>query len=289
MFTRSLPGAALVAGALLAACRTDRPAAAAAASDTAPPTVAAASSPVVITVTASDFKFDAPAEVPAGLVTVRLVNQGPSIHHVQLLRLEQGKTAEEFVAAVKAGGMPQWVVPAGGPNPPPTGGTSSADVPLAPGQYVMVCFVPDTNGVPHMAKGMMRPLTVTAAGPTATAEPDADIVMKLVDFDFQLSTPLTAGHHVIRIENAGSQPHEVAIVRLEPGKDPLAFAKWGEHQVGPAPGTLQGGVSAIMPGSHAFVPVDLPPGEYGLLCFVPEAKDGKPHFIHGMAKRITIS
>ena len=34
--------------------------------------------------------------------------------------------------------------------------------------------------------------------------------------------------------------------------------------------------------------VDLPAGDYALLCFVPDMKDGKAHYIHGMSKRIKI-
>jgi hypothetical protein len=44
-----------------------------------------------------------------------------------------------------------------------------------------------------------------------------------------------------------------------------------------------------MPGAHSFIEVDLPEGEYGLLCFIPDAKDGKPHFEHGMAKTTRVS
>ncbi len=63
-----------------------------------------ASGPNVVTVTAKDYAFDAPAEVPAGLTTFRLINAGPSLHHLQLIRLEEGKTGGDFVAALKAGG-----------------------------------------------------------------------------------------------------------------------------------------------------------------------------------------
>lgn len=31
------------------------------------------------------------------------------------------------------------------------------------------------------------------------------------------------------------------------------------------------------------------PGDYGLICFVPDAKDGKPHLVHGMVKTIKVS
>jgi len=252
----------------------------------------AAAAPTInlITVTASDFHFDAPAETPAGPTTIRLVNNGPSIHHVQLLKLEDGKTPDDFIAALKAGGPePRWAVPAGGPNPPEVGSSTSTTVMLDTGNYAIVCFVPSADGVPHLMKGMARPLKVTAATGPAVAEPSADLVVKLVDFDFELSGPLTAGHHVIRVENAGAQQHEIALVQLKPGKQPMDFAAWGEKQQGPAPGALFGGVSGIMPGAHAFATVDLPPGDYALLCFVPDMKDGKPHFVHGMAKKITVS
>lgn len=31
------------------------------------------------------------------------------------------------------------------------------------------------------------------------------------------------------------------------------------------------------------------PGDYGLMCFVADAKDGKPHLVHGMVKTIKVS
>ena len=113
--------------------------------------------------------------------------------------------------------------------------------------------------------------------------------MKLTDYDFELSKPITAGRHTIRVENAGPQEHELVIVKLDSGKEPMDFAKWGEKMVGKPPGTLHGGVSGIMSGGKAFVEVDLAPGEYGLICFVPDSKDGKGHYRHGMAKKVTVS
>ena len=275
-------------GLALASCRSDRPATDAAETPDAQP-ASAATAANTVTIVTTDFAFQSPAELPAGLTTFRLVNQGPSLHHVQLIRLEEGKTMDDFAAALKAGGPPpRWMVMAGGPNPPEMGDTASTTLTLQPGTYAMVCFVPTPDGVPHLAKGMVRPLTVTPAAGSAP-EPSADLVMKLVDYDFELSAPLTAGRHTIRIENAGPQEHEVAIVKLDAGKEPMEFAEWGERgQVGPAPGTMHGGVSAIAPGSHAFVDVDLEPGEYGLICFVPDVKDGKGHYHHGMVKRVKV-
>ena len=71
--------------------------------------------------TATDYSFDAPAEIPAGLTTFHLVNKGPSIYHVQLVKFGEGKTLDDFKAAMKAPGPPpKWVTMEGGPNPPET-------------------------------------------------------------------------------------------------------------------------------------------------------------------------
>jgi hypothetical protein len=295
MPARILPGAAVpMAALLLSACSSGESTPKVAAdSASAPAAQAAAGAPAtgpnVVTVTASDFRFEAPAEIPAGLTTFKLVNRGPSLHHVQLAKLGEGKTVDDFFAAMKASGPPpSWITWTGGPNPPEAGNTTMVTMAMEPGNYVMLCFVPAADGVPHVAKGMARPLTVTGPARTGVAEPEADLEMKLVDFDFQLSQPLKAGKQTIRVENDGKQEHEVAFVRLEPGKQPLDFAKWGEKPVGPAPGKVYGGVSGIEPGTHAFVEVDLPEGDYALLCFVPDAK-GKPHFMQGMAKRMKVS
>ena len=285
------PAPAALAGSfvlLLAGCRSDKPALSVA--DTAATAATAATSAIpVVTVTTTDFKFDAPAEVPAGHVTFRLVNKGPQLHHVQLIQLRDGKTVEDFMAALKAGGPPPgWAIEAGGPNPREFGDTASTTVLLEPGNYAMLCFIPGPDGVPHVMKGMYRPLTVTPGADTA-AEPTADVVMKLVDYGFELSRPIPAGRSTIRVENAGPQPHELVVVRLDQGKGPMDFAMWGEKMVGAPPGKLDGGVSGIMPGAHAYVTLDLAPGEYGLICFVPDAKDGKGHYRHGMAKKITVA
>jgi hypothetical protein len=293
MPVRSASCAGIVAVTIaLASCRSDKPASDASTTSTMPPSAeqaGVAGAPNVVTVTATDYRFDAPAEVPAGLTAIRLVNKGPSLHHIQLMKLEEGKSLEDLLGAMKGEGFPAWARPAGGPAPPEVGSTSTSIEALEPGTYVLICFIPAEDGVPHVMKGMFRELKVAGPAGAATPEPEADIVVNLVDYDFELSRPITAGKHTIRIENTAPQPHEIAIVRLNSGKKPTDYTAWGMKPVGPAPGSIHGGLSGIMPGAHSFIEVDLPPGEYGLLCFLPDAKDGKPHFEHGMAKSIKVT
>lgn len=293
MSARNLYRVSLTAAAItLASCRSDKPAGDASTTSAAPPSAEQADATGganVVTVTASDYSFEAPAEIPAGLTAIRLVNKGPSLHHIQLMKFEEGKSLDDFLAAMKGEAVPTWASVAGGPAPPEVGSTTTSIEALEPGNYALICFIPAPDGMPHVAKGMSRALKVVGPSRATASEPKADIIVKLVDYDFELSKPLTPGKHTIRVENAGPQPHEIAIVRLNPGKKPADFTAWGMKPVGPPPGTIHGGVSGIMPGAHSFIEVDLPPGEYGLLCFLPDAKDGKPHFMHGMAKQATVA
>ena len=41
-------------------------------------------------------------------------------------------------------------------------------------------------------------------------------------------------------------------------------------------------------GGAAYVTVDFTPGDYAFVCFLPDAKDGKPHFEHGMVKQVHV-
>jgi hypothetical protein len=63
------------------------------------------------------------------------------------------------------------------------------------------------------------------------------------------------------------------------------FFRWPARR----PGTIHGGGSGVEPNRHVLIDVDLPPGDYGLLCFLPDSKDGKPHYEHGMAKELKAS
>jgi uncharacterized cupredoxin-like copper-binding protein len=45
----------------------------------------------------------------------------------------------------------------------------------------------------------------------------------------------------------------------------------------------------LEPGMSGYFTADFAPGNYALICFVPDAKDGKPHFTHGMMQQITVN
>jgi hypothetical protein len=244
----------------------------------------------VAVVHAKDFAFDAPDTITAGWTTFHLVNDGPSLHHVQLVRLDSGKTVADFQAAMQTQGPPpRWAVEVGGPNAPnPGGGTVDATLNLTPGTYMVLCFVDIPDHVPHVMKGMARPLTVTANTATTGAEPTADVTVDLSDYAFTSAAPIAAGKHTLKIVNKGNQPHEIELVRLAPGKTMKDLLAWADKPNGPPPADALGGISAIGVGTTQYFVADFTPGNYGFICLVPDMKDGKPHFAHGMMKEFAV-
>jgi len=258
---------------------------------TAEPAASPAATPNVVNITAREYAFETPKQIPAGLTTFRFTVNGKEPHHGIMVRLDQGKTFADLAAAIKnPGPPPSWVHLDGGMmiGDPATG--SNVTMKLTPGNYALICFVPSPDGVAHVAKGMFAPIEVTPAAGDPAVEPEADIVLRLVDYDFQFSKPPTSGEHVIRVEAAPGQPHELVLVRLGEGvtAQQVVAAEMGQTK-GPRPSyTFAGGVAPMDGGRHAYIHTTLEPGRYALICFMPDAKDGTPHLMHGMIKEITV-
>jgi uncharacterized cupredoxin-like copper-binding protein len=246
--------------------------------------------PAEVTVVATEYHFAAPASVPAGPTAIQLENRGKEVHHLALLRLEQGKTLDDLKAALaNPGPPPAWVVFMGGPNAVNPGSSDEAVVDLTPGQYVLACFVPGPDGVPHAAHGMISPLTVTAAQGQPAQMPAADLTVKLANYGFSFSSPLTAGPHRVLVRNTDTQWHEMVLFHLQEGKTAKDLLDWsGGGMKTPPPGDFVGGISPLGPGQENVDILDLQPGHYAVLCFLDDKGDGKPHFMHGMVQELTL-
>jgi plastocyanin len=253
---------------------------------------APAAAPNLVTITTSEFAFAAPASIPAGLTTVRLGNRGAEMHHVQLVRLDPGHTVDELMQQATSRDhqpIPAWAHFVGGPNAPaPGGGQAEATMDLRAGAYALVCFIPSRDGVPHLMKGMVKPLTVTEAAATEAEMGAADVQMTLRDYAFDFAPRIAAGRHTLRVQNAAAQPHEVIVMQLAPGKTAQDLLAWMQTEQGPPPAMPMGGTTLLSTEEVNQVTLDFAPGEYVLLCFVPDANDGQPHVAHGMVRQITV-
>jgi len=253
----------------------------------------------LVTVHAREYTFDAPASLTAGTTTFRLVNDGKEPHQISIVRLAKGKTLADFLAAAKANQPTPWAVGVGGPNAAAPGQTIDATVTLDAGNYLLLCWVPSPGTpVPHLVKGMIQPLTVNAPGGVTQAgasksyitEAAPDVHLELFDYGFKFSKPLTAGKHTIHVMNIGTQDHEAVMMKLAAGKTMKDVDTWFESGMkGPSPFTAAPGMAGLGKGRTASFTTNLTPGKYGIVCYIPDAKDGKPHEMHGMVHEFTVA
>jgi hypothetical protein len=247
----------------------------------------------VVTVVAREYAFTMPDSIPAGLTTFVLRDEGREQHHIFLASLPDGKSPADLVAAIRAGGPPPawgragWMRMIGGPNTPVPGGESNATLTLTPGRYVAFCVIPAPDGQLHVMKGMLHTLVVTRAGRPGTP-PRHDVAVTLSDYGFRFSRPISAGTHTLRIVNTASQPHEMFMMRLPPGKSVADLIAWVAKPQGAPPVVPAGGITDIPPEGVAYVRATFAAGEYALICFTPDEQDGRPHFAHGMSRQFTV-
>lgn len=247
----------------------------------------AASAPLLprVTIKTADFSFEAPAQIEAGLVSITLENDGQEPHHAQLVRLNDGVTVEQFQTALQQNPDEAFMLVtwAGGPGIIDPGGRQEVMVELTAGQYVLLCFVPSHDGLPHLAKGMVRPIEVVApADQVAAPELKADVTVKLLDFSFTLPPQTKAGPQVWQVINEGEQIHEIALIKLAEGKTMEDVAAFMHSLHGAPPFESIGGFQALDPGKSGWLNLDLSPGNYVALCYVPDPVSGQAHLEMGM-------
>jgi uncharacterized cupredoxin-like copper-binding protein len=141
-----------------------------------------------------------------------------------------------------------------------------------------------------MAKGMVKPIEVIAASAEigTLTQPKADATVKLQDFSFIIPAEVKAGKQTWQIINEGTQPHEIMLIRLAEGKtlaDAQAFAQ-APH--GQPPFSSIGGFQGINPGSSGWLNLDLQPGDYVALCYIPDPASGHAHMDLGMIMPFTV-
>jgi uncharacterized cupredoxin-like copper-binding protein len=249
-----------------------------------------------IAISSADYSFQLPASIPAGLVRAKLTNSGREPHHAQFMRLNDGVTMEQFQAALQQSEEhPEQVLSLvalmGGPATIDPNGSVEVVLNLTAGQYVLACFVSSPDGAPHLAKGMLKPLQVTAAAGPAPAEPQAGGTVRLKDFSFDLPDRLTAGTTTFKVVNDGPQPHELSVLRLAEGKSTADVAAFFESEgppAGPPPFQGTGGMQGLSRQQAGYWAANLTPGHYLALCLIPDPESGKSHAELGMVKEFAV-
>lgn len=247
-----------------------------------------------VTITAHDFAFDLPATIPSGLVSLTFVNAGDDVHQVQFFRLLPGVTADQFIAALDAGGPASTRtlgVPTGGADETSPGLTTKVINVFPAGNYVAACLVVGPDGMPHYKMGMVG--SVTAAATSASVDPStalADdgtigLAGMTVTIPVNLSKP---GLRTFKVTNAGPGVHAMDILQLAPGKTAQDMVTFLTTHSGPPPFTLLGGLGGITPGSDGWLVTNLRPGNYVAACLVVDPVSHLPHAANGMYASFTV-
>jgi hypothetical protein len=236
--------------------------------------------------------YTMPDTLAAGRVTLVMRNTGQEPHHAQLLRLNDGVTLDQFMSALAQGEGPALALVSaeGGPGAAMPNGQSQVTLDLKDGTYVTICFIPSPDGIPHLAKGMVKPLQVTTPPAPSGPEPAAAATLTMKDFSFEMPATLPAGRQTYRIVSEGpSQIHELIFARPQPGQTVQTIQQYfAGGESGPPPYTVLGGMQAMNPNRVGWTTVDLTPGEYVAICVVPDPASGKPHVDLGMIHGFTV-
>jgi hypothetical protein len=218
-----------------------------------------------------------PKSIEGGVVEMELTNSAKGSHGAQLIGATNGHAPQEALEAGNAWGengkpLPEWVIPAGGVGSVPSGRTASVTQELPPGKYVVVDLDSDANAE----------LEVTGSSGAGELAGDGGTI-EATEYEFS-STGLKAGKSRVLFDNVGGEPHFVAAVGIKPGGTIADVRKAFRTENGrpPIDQSRSFNTAVILGGAKQSFDVELEPGKYALLCFVPDRAGGPPHVVKGM-------
>jgi hypothetical protein len=261
---------------------------------------------VVSTTVTTDGGFSLPKSVHAGLITFRIGSPEDSFHGIQGFYLNPGVTLDQAMAdinqalsgdlASSALGMQALnrdIVEIGGVV------TSSyapqeVTVPLTKGTYYFL----DLNEVnnPPLTPHIHTLKVVGDFKWSIPRMPTGVIEATMVGEQMIFHAPAQIAHDGTFLGVvSGDELHEIVLRPAVPGTTDAYLDTFYKAVVDgtprpPSPWTgSQAGMQSISPGRWAIVHLDLPPGLYALVCYVPSDETGLPHTYTGMHKMITLT
>lgn len=235
------------------------------------------------TINLADDAVGIPDHLPGGLIDVTLdaTSSTERSHHLALLRLNDGVTADEAFTADDAT-FGTLVTYQAGNSQVDAGDTAAFTFDLEPGDYVIADFD---------EMGNVLSATTTVDEPTGTAPEPASkgtiilgpgMLITLPD-DFDASG-------VWKVENRETElPHEAGVGRLLNDATVPDLVAWASTFDGPPPIEVLGGFGALGPGRQGWVDLGQAriAGDYVVFCAIP-GPDGVPHLAMGMATGFAI-
>ena len=255
-----------------------------------------------------NMEFIVPKEISSGWTSFVYKNESGETHFFVLEKMPEGKTLDdskkevipvfqEGMDLLNAGetekgfaafnNLPKWFFNVGfsggagltGPHE-----TSKTAVKLAPGTYLMECYVKMPNGQFHSANGMIEQIQVSDNGKNLGEAPKkaSDITIsstKGIEFvdDFVPGNQFFAVHFKDQKAHEHFLGHDVHLARLGINanlEELNAWMNWSDPNAFKTPTPKDviflGGVQEMPMGETGYFQVDLKPGKYALIAEVPD-------------------
>lgn len=246
-----------------------------------------------ISVKMSEYKFEVSGAMNAGLARLKISNTGAEQHEMAFAPLKPGATTQQVVDAFQKSEEEAEKFLAGPPERTPiflSPGRATETITdiFTPGSYALVCFLPAPDGMPHVAKGMFGTLEVKDSTPApATIATDGEVGLK--EYSITLPTKFSSGKGTFKVNNTGSENHNLVLIEVAPGKTRADVEKYFDaldSEEGPPasepPAFFAGGTTTIKPGENAYLTLDLKSGTSYIALCVESTEDEKDHSDLGM-------
>lgn len=242
---------------------------------------------------------DPAAGLRPGWTSVNFHNLGVEAHQVMFARLKDGVDLAELAAAGEGDSSGsaaiEFVDMLGGVSYIDPDRGTAALVDLPEGTVLAMCYVPNPDGVAHALLGMSTILTVSdAPTPAETGSPEEADHQEVVgtielaaDGYVIPENPAPGWYHVMNtdVDAPGGGLHELALLRLEGEVGPGGIDQVVDDlaaNITPSVGLdAVGGLGAISAGFDGYLHLDLAPGEYLAVDFMPDPGEPRPHMLDG--------
>lgn len=228
----------------------------------------------------------APDTIAPGWTRLRVEEDGDGhiVVAFQLLDSTSG-AAERFLGELDTATVtPTSAIALGGPE---IGDTGEVVLELLPGRYLLGCVRRESAGHRHASTGEAKVVVVTGTGVPGgrTSAPVAQDSLVMSDFAFGGTDHWNAGPGSIRIENVGTQDHQLRLDRLNDG---ASLQQWISSEDPSALAVPIVGIARMGKGRVAYLPVDLRPGIYVAYCLITDPGSRRMHVEMGMFRTIQV-
>lgn len=229
----------------------------------------------IVDVTAVDYAFGMPTEIPSGWVTFRMKNMGQAEHnaiiHKYVDTLQYETLTKLFSEALEGEGMQGFSkmfegldTDMGGPAILSPNHTGETTVFLEPGVYTLTCWMVAEDGEYHLQKGMNRPFIVTNEE-SGAEKPEGTVGITLSDLAIDIEDPIGAGEHVFDVNFEAS--HNVHLAKLGKDQKMEDLESWMNKVKTPSSFTFLGGAEQAPAGMSSTFKASLEPGRYALVTY----------------------